>query len=127
MGMDELIKFGTKNSLTLPTLVDKFFNSLGDENDEPNYRYTDPFMRNIVRNSIKSGRCNAFNQLCKCENSNDVFNTISKKLNVNGNTCDLQETFFGFLSKYEKLHAKEINSKCEDCRDINQEKKNWLN
>ena len=42
--MEELTNFGMKNSLTLPWLANKSFNSLGDENDEPIYTYTDPFM-----------------------------------------------------------------------------------
>ena len=51
-----------KNSLTLPSLANKYFNSLRDGNDEPIYTYTDPFMRNFVREAIKRGRCNAFKQ-----------------------------------------------------------------
>ena len=51
-----------KNSLTLTSLANKFFNSLRDENDEPIYISTNPFMRNFVRKSIKRSRCNAFNQ-----------------------------------------------------------------
>ena len=31
MGMEELTGFGMKNSLTLPSLANKFFNSLRDE------------------------------------------------------------------------------------------------
>ena len=46
--MKELTGFGMKNSLTLPSSADKYFNSLRDENDETNYTYTDPFMRNFV-------------------------------------------------------------------------------
>ena len=53
MGMEELTNFGMKNSLTLPSLARKYFNSSRDENDEPIYTYTDPFMQKIVQNSIK--------------------------------------------------------------------------
>ena len=35
MGMDESTNFGIKNILTLPSLANKNFNSLIDENDEP--------------------------------------------------------------------------------------------
>ena len=49
MGMEELTIFGMKNSLTLPSLAAKYFNSLRDENDEPINTYTDPFIRNFVR------------------------------------------------------------------------------
>ena len=36
-GMEELTGFGMKNSLTLPSLANKYFNSLRDESDEPIY------------------------------------------------------------------------------------------
>ena len=60
--MEEVTNFGMKNSLTLPSLAIKYFNILRDEDDEPIYTYTDPFMRNFVPKAIKGGRCNAFNQ-----------------------------------------------------------------
>ena len=62
MGMEELNGFGMKSSLTLPSLANKYFNGLRDENDEPIYTYTNPFMKHFVRQSIKGGRCNAFIQ-----------------------------------------------------------------
>ena len=52
--MEELTGFGMKNSITLPSLANKYFNSLWDENDEPIYTYTDPFMRSFVRKAIKT-------------------------------------------------------------------------
>ena len=128
MGMEELTNFGMENSLTLPSLANKYLNSLRDENDEPIYTYTDPFMRNFVRKSIKGGRCNAFNQQYKSEISDEVFKVISKELNVNGNICDLLEKYFDFLNKYEKQHAKEFDSKYNDYRDIDQkEKEKYVN
>ena len=70
-----------------------------DENDEAIYTYTDPFMRNFVRKSIKGGRCIAFNQRYKSEISDEVFNIISKALNVNedSNEYEVLEKFFEFL------------------------------
>ena len=62
MGMEELTEFGMKNSLALPSIGNKCFNSLRDENDEPIYTYTDPFMRNFLRKAIKEGSCKAFNR-----------------------------------------------------------------
>ena len=128
MGMEELTEFGMKNSLTLPSLANKYFNSLRDENDEPIYTYTDPFMRNFVRKAIKGGRCNAFNQHYKSEISDEVFKIISKELKVEGNECDILEKYFEFLNKYEKEYEKEFDSKYEDYRDINQkEKEKYVN
>ena len=121
--MEELTRFGVKNSLTLPSLANKYSNSLRDENDEPIYTYTDPFMRNFVRKAIKGGRCNAFNQHNKSELSDEVFNTISKELNVNGNICDLLEKYFESLNKYEKQYAKEFDSDYDDYRHIDQKEK----
>ena len=91
MGMEELTSFGMKNSSTLPILANTFFNSLRDENDEPIYTYTDPFMKKIVRTSIKGGRFNAFNQHCKSKISDEIFIILSKESNVSGNICDLLE------------------------------------
>ena len=127
--MEELTEFGMKNSLTLPSLANKYFNSLRDENDEPNYTYTDSFMRNFVRKVIKGGRCNAFNQYHKSEISDEVFKIISKELNVdNGNVCDILEKYFEFLNKYEKEYEKEFDSNYGDYRDINQkEKEKYVN
>ena len=56
MAMEEKTNFGIKKSLTLPSLANKNFNSLRDENEEPVYTYTHPLMRNFVRKSIKGGR-----------------------------------------------------------------------
>ena len=123
MVMEELTNFSMKNSLTLPFLAKKYFNCLRDENDEPIYTYTDPFMWNFVRKSVKGGRCNAFNQHYKSENSDKAFNIISKELNVKGNICDLLEKYFEFLNKYENQYAKEFDSKNYYYRDINQEEK----
>ena len=126
--MEELTGFDMKNSLTLPSLANNFFNSLRDENDEPLYTYTDPFMRNFVRKSIKGGRCNDFSQHYKSEISDEVFNIISKELNVNGNICDILEKYFEFLNKYEKQYAKEFDSNYDDYREIDQkEEENNVN
>ena len=55
--MEELTKFGMKNSLTLPSLASKNFISLRDENDELTYFYNNEYMRYFVRQRIKGGRC----------------------------------------------------------------------
>ena len=44
-GMESLTAFGMKNSLTLPSLANRYFNSLRDENDEAIYTYNDEYMR----------------------------------------------------------------------------------
>ena len=126
--MEELTNFGMKNSLTLPSLANKYFNSLRNENYESIYTYNDAFMRNFVRKSIKGGRCIAFNQHYKSEISDEVFNILSKVLNVNGNVCDFLEKYFEFLNKLEKEYAKEFDSKYDDYRDIDQkEKEKYVN
>ena len=80
-------------------------------------------MRNFLPKSVKGGRCNAFNQHYISEISDEVATIISGKLNVNGNICDHLGKSFDFLNKYEKLCAKEFDSKYEDYRVIIQEKK----
>ena len=121
--MEEITEFGMKKSLTLPSLANKYFNSLRNENDEPVYIYTDPLMRNFVRKAIKGSRCNAFYQHYKSEISDEVFNIISKELNVDGNECDILEKYFEFLNKHEKEYEKEFDSKYDEYRDIDQKEK----
>ena len=72
------------------------FNSLRDENDESIFTYTNPFMRNFVRNPIKVGRCNAFNQHFKSETSDEVCNIISQEFNINGNVCDFLDKILNY-------------------------------
>ena len=124
-GMEELTGFGMKNSLTLPSLAKKYFNSLRDENDEPIYTYTDPFMRHFVRQSIKGGRCSALNQYYKSNVSQEVFNIISKELNVNGNdnVCEIIDKYFEYTNKQRKIIEDEYDSKFKDYRDFDVEEK----
>ena len=93
MAMEELTGFGMKNPTTLPSLANKDFNSLRDENDEPICTYTDPFMRHFVRQSIKRG-LTALNQYYKSTNSDEVFNIISKELDINGKICEILDKYF---------------------------------
>ena len=80
-------------------------------------------MRNFVRKTIKGGRCNVFVQRYKSEISHEVFNIISKELNVDGNECEILEKYFEFLNEYQKQNVEDIDSKYDDYRDMNEEEK----
>ena len=123
MGMEELTGFGMKKSLTLPSLANKYFERLRDENDEQIFTNTDPFMRNFVRQSIKGGRCNAFNQPYKSEISVKVFIFFSKELNFNGNVCEILERYFEYTNKHRKIIENECDSNFSDYRDNDEEEK----
>ena len=71
--MEDLTGFSMKNSLTLPSLAQKYFNCSRDENDEDIDTYTDTFIKNFVRNSIKIGGCNSCNQHYKYQILFEVF------------------------------------------------------
>ena len=81
-GMEKITGFGMKNSLTLPSLATKYFNSLRNENDEPIYTYNDKYMGWFVRRAIKSGRCVVLNQWYKSEIFDRLFDIISSEINV---------------------------------------------
>ena len=49
--------------------------------------------------------------------------TFIKQIDTNGNICEILDKSFEFLNKYNKLYAKEFDSKHDDCRDINQMEK----
>ena len=115
--MEELTGFGMKNSLTLPSLAIKYFNSLRVENDEPIYTYTDPFMRNFVRQSIKGGRFTTLNHYYKSTISDEAFNIISNELNINGNICESLDNCFEYRNKHRKIIENEYDSQLADYRD----------
>ena len=54
LGVEELTGFGLKNNSTLPSLANKNFNNLREENDELIYTYNDESMRNFARKSTKN-------------------------------------------------------------------------
>ena len=60
--MEEETGFGTKNSVTLPSLANQKFNSFRDEHVELIYTCNDDYMRWFVRQSINRSRCSALNQ-----------------------------------------------------------------
>ena len=115
--MEELTGFGMKNSLTLPSLANKCFNSLTVQNDEVIYTYNDEFMRHFERQSIKRGRCSALNQDYKSNFSEEVFNIISKEIDNSGNVCEILEKYFEYTIKHRKIIKDEQDSQFNDFRD----------
>ena len=123
--MEELTGFAMKNSLTLPSLANKYFISLGDENDEPIYTYNDEFMRHFVRQSIKGGHCSALNQYYKSNVSSKVFNIISKGFVVtdNDNVCEITDKYFEYTNEQRKIIEDKYDSQFNDYRDNDEEER----
>ena len=122
-GMKELTGSGMKNNLTLPSSANKYFNSIKDENDEPIYTYNDEYMRHFMKQSIKVGRCGSCNQYFKSTISDEVFNTLSEELIVNGDVSEIIDKYFEYTSKHRKILETEYDSQFDDYRDINQERR----
>ena len=122
-GVEELTELGMKNSLTLPSLANKYFNSLRYESDEPIYTYKDELMRHFVRQSIKGGRCSALNQYYISSLSDEVFNIISKELDINGKVCKILDTYFEYINKQRKIIKDEYDSQFTDYRDNDEEER----
>ena len=89
-------------------MATKFFNGLRDENDEHFYTYNDEFMRHFVRQSIEDGRYAALNQCYKSTFSDEVFNIISKELNVDGKICEILDKYFEYTNKHRKIIEDEL-------------------
>ena len=124
-GMEELTGFGMINSLTLPSLANKYFKSSRDESDEPISTYNDEFMRHFVRQSIKGGRCSALNQYYKSPISAEVFNIISKELDINDNVkvCEILDKYFEYTNDQRKITEDEYDSQFNDYRDNDEEER----
>ena len=101
--MEKLTGFGMKNSLTLPSLANKLFNGLRDENYEAMFIFNDVFTRHFVGQSIVGGRRSALIQCCDSKISDEVFNFISKELNINGNVCEILDNYFEWTNKQRKI------------------------
>ena len=86
----------------LPSLANKYCNSLRDENDESIYTYNDEYMRNSVRQSRKCGGCGSFNQYYKSIFSDEVFKIFSKQLDFKGEISKILDKHFQFTNKHRK-------------------------
>ena len=91
--MEEITGFSMKDCLSLPGLGLKYFNSLGTEQDEPNYTYNDKYKRWFVPQAAYGGRVCAFNQYYKSKSCHDFLKIISKELRVKGNDYDIIEAY----------------------------------
>ena len=83
-------------------------------------------MRYFVRQSIKGGRCSALNQYYKSNFSQDVFNIISKELNIddiNDNVCEIIDKYFEYTNEKRKIIEVGYDSKFKDYRDIDEEER----
>ena len=121
--MEDLTGFGMKNCSTLPSLAIKSFNKLRDENTEPIYTYNDEYMRHFVRKIIKGGRCASYNQQYKSSISDEVFIIVSRKLNVNGNVCEILVKYLEYTTRYRKMRESEYDSQIKDYRDNDKEER----
>ena len=112
--MEEEPGFGIKNSLTLPSLANKCFNSLRNENDEPIYTYNDDYMRQFLRQSIKGGKCSNRNQYYKSIVSDEVYNIIPKELNIHVNKCETSDKLssikINIQKKWKKKKSQNLNN-----------------
>ena len=125
---EEITGFSMKDSLSLPGLQWKYFNSLRTKEDEPIYTYIDNDMRWFVRQSIKGGRVCAFNQYYKSKVCDDILKIISKELCVKGNIYDIIEEHLIYKSKHFKIFEKEYENQSNDYRDEDvEEKQKYIN
>ena len=121
--MEDITKFSMKDSLSLPGLGWKYFNSLRTSEDEAIYTYNDKYMRWFVRQSIKGGRVCAFNQYYKSIHFEDIKNTISKFLDVKEIIYEIFEEYLKYKKKHYEIFKKEYESQFDDYRLENEEDK----
>ena len=112
--------------MTLPSLAWKCFNCLRDESDEIIYTYRDSYRRWFVRQNIDGGSCTAFKKNFKSKIAEKIFETISEKLNVKGNICEVFEANVAHISKNQTKREKKYDSNFDDYRMIDVEEKEIL-
>ena len=117
--MQEITGFSMKDSLSLPGLGLKYFNSLRTEEDEPIYTYNDKYMRWFVRQAAYGGRVCAFNQYYKSKHFDDIKKIISNELKVEGNIYEIFEEYLKYKNEHFKILEEEYESQFNDYRDEN--------
>ena len=126
--MKEISGFSMKDSLPLPGLGWKYFNSLRTEDYEDIYTYNDKYMRWFFRQSIKGGRVTAFNQYYKSNHYDDIKRILSEELGVKGIIYDIIEEYLRYKKKYYDIYEKEYESQFNDYRDEDEdEKEKYIN
>ena len=119
------LRVWSRDSLSLPGLGWKYFNSLRTEEDEPIYTYNDKYLRWFVRQSIKGERVGSFIQCYKSKNCDDVLKIISEDLNVEVNFYDIIEVYLKYKNKHLENFEKEYENKFDDYRkeDVHEREK----
>ena len=79
-------------------------------------------MRNVVRRSLKGGLCAASNQYFISTISHEVFNVISKDLDINGNICEILDEYFEYANKQRERIENEYGSQFDDYPDNEEER-----
>ena len=84
-------------------------------------------MSYFVRRSIKGGHCSALNQYYKPNTSKEVFNNISKELDINvndnDNVCEIINKYFENTNEQRKIIENEYDSQFNDYRDNDEEER----
>ena len=73
---------------------------------------------------MKGGPCTALNPYFKSNISDEVFNIISKELDINGNVCEVLKKYFEYTNKHRKLIDNHYDLQFNDYQDNYGEKCN---
>ena len=84
-------------------------------------------MRLFVRQAIKEGSCAALNQHYKSIISDEVFEIISKELDIKGNVCEIIEKYFENTNKHRKKLENDYDLQFNDYRDNDEEERTKQN
>ena len=82
-------------------------------------------MRWFVKQCIQGCRFSVFTQYYNSKKGDMIFRTLSKELNVKGNSCDGFEAYVKYMSDEKEPIGNKRNSVFDDHREIDEkEKKN---
>ena len=112
-----------KNSFSSPSLANKYFICLRDENEEHMYTCDDKYMRYSVRKILKEGRCLSLIHHYNSSISDGVLNNISTELKVGGNKCEFSDKNFEYVNKDKEIFKEKHMSQFEDHRHIDKSEK----
>ena len=73
----------------------------------------DKYMRHFVRESIKGGKVGAFNQYYESKVSDNIFETITEELKIQGTKYEIIEKNVKYIKDIKSQYEKEYDSKTE--------------
>ena len=118
MEMQKMSGFGIKDCLTEASLRWKCFGKYNKFKEF--YTFNDKYVRSFIRNSLKGGKCGAFNKYFESNQFDEIMSTIKKHLKINDNEiANIIDESLKYINTKRDQYTLEFENGEKDYRKIN--------